>query len=821
MDEAGVSIPPGGASLAELNAQNALLTQQAAGSPVGNMLLATARAADAGMLRPGSAAYGFLDKAMGGDMAQFDPASWRIMMARSGVAPVDALSLAQQTGENQQFLMRNPKYRPLIQTLRANQPRFDHARQFAAIDQAYGRNPEVARGQKSEYLQGLGYRSLDHYNQLHGAAAQQIGNVMSQAENSARAEQNMASMGWKGPIARTVDEIKRGPTAPELGAAFLGGVHTTPGPLKTGAERAPTVAVDLDGTIAKPYKKFDPKKIEPPRPGAKDAMQKFKDKGYTVIINTVRGDKKLVKDYLKEHEIPYDHVNENPNQPDNASDKLIADVYIDDRGVDARPAWRRIVETVTGRLDRKKSAGMKKESARARQSIRGIPNREDFGDLNKLREGLADYVIQRHRAARAGEHFDYRLGTPETGLFSWATKPPRLPEPGEKRFLRQQPLHSHAYGKFQGTIGRGYGRGQVRREQMGKVLITKATPNKIEYTIATSGTPERFVLLKPEQWRGHEWLLINVTPTEMPTQEKVHFKTIDPEEVEPYIDQMQTGTSVQAKLDGASALIKLMRYGAEVLSYRQSKRTGRPIFHTERVFGTRPKLDVPKKYEGTVLKGELYAQRDHEVLPPQELGGLLNATIGHSLEKQRERGIDIKTLLYDIDQFGKQQIDPAQVPYAERRKLIEEVLPYLPEDKFQLSEGTTDPAQAKALWRDIGAGRHPLTHEGVVMHPPVGRPVKAKHLEESDVHITDIYPGTGKYRGTAAGGFGYALEPGGSRIGEVGTGLSDELRRQLYQDPEAFIGRIARIRSQEQHPSGAWRAPALIALHEDYPTKGV
>lgn len=176
-------------------------------------------------------------------------------------------------------------------------------------------------------------------------------------------------------------------------------------------------------------------------------------------------------------------------------------------------------------------------------------------------------------------------------------------------------------------------------------------------------------------------------------------------------------------------------------------------------------------------------------------------------------------MIYDIQQLGKRQIDPEKTTYAERRKMVEEVMPFLPADKFHISEEATNPEDAKALWRDVIEGRHPLTHEGIVIHPPTGRPLKAKQVEESDVHITDIFPGKHKYEGTAAGGFGYSLVPGGPRVGEVGTGLSDELRRQLYQDRDAFIGRVARIRSQEQHPSGAWRAPSLIALHEDYPSR--
>ena len=206
-------------------------------------------------------------------------------------------------------------------------------------------------------------------------------------------------------------------------------------------------------------------------------------------------------------------------------------------------------------------------------------------------------------------------------------------------------------------------------------------------------------------------------------------------------------------------------------------------------------------------------------MPPQELGGLLNATIEHSLAKQKETGVSIKNMLYDIQQRGKEQIDPDVTPYAERRKMIQEIMQHLPQDTFGLSEEATNPEDAQKLWESIIGKTHPLTHEGVVIHPPTGKPIKAKPMEESDVHITDVFPGAGRLQGTAAGGFGYSLEPGGNRVGEVGTGLTDELRRQLWTDRDDYVGRTARIRSQEQHPSGAWRAPSLIAMHEDYPLK--
>jgi hypothetical protein len=112
------------------------------------------------------------------------------------------------------------------------------------------------------------------------------------------------------------------------------------------------VAVDLDGTIAKQYDEFDPKEIPAPRAGAKKALEEFKERGWRVIINTVRGDDALTKKYLDSHDIPWDFVNENPDQPEGASDKLIADVYIDDRGVDARKAWPKVKNETIQRIEK-------------------------------------------------------------------------------------------------------------------------------------------------------------------------------------------------------------------------------------------------------------------------------------------------------------------------------------------------------------------------------------------------------------------------------------------------------------------------------------
>jgi ATP-dependent DNA ligase len=457
------------------------------------------------------------------------------------------------------------------------------------------------------------------------------------------------------------------------------------------------------------------------------------------------------------------------------------------------------------------------------ESAKGIPDRRYYGDLRDIKPGtLVEYILQRHLAERAGPHFDVRMGD-QKGLFSWATRKP-LPGPGGRTLLIQQPMHSYKYKDFEGTIPAGkYGAGRVQKQDEGQILVTDISPTAIHFTMAHKRYPERFVMVRPQNWKDKDWLLINKTPTQGLPYEKVRYKKIPAEDVDNYINQMKGGDTVEAKIDGASSLIKLLKDGVEVVSYRQSKETGRPIVYTEKMLGGLPKMNIPPELVGTVLKGEMYGVKEkedyqHGAIPPQELGGILNSSLAKAIKDQQSRKIQLKNMVYDIQQLGSKHVDWHKTPRLDRRKMIEQVLQHLPQDKFHISQAATTQDEARQLWGDIRGGKHPLTTEGVVAWPQSGPPLKSKIVEDSDVHITGTFPGEGRLSNAGIGGFTYALEPGGATVGRVGTGLSDELRRSAYAGgSDAYIGRVARIRSQNQLPSGAYRAPALIALHEDYP----
>lgn len=436
----------------------------------------------------------------------------------------------------------------------------------------------------------------------------------------------------------------------------------------------------------------------------------------------------------------------------------------------------------------------------------GIPDKSEFGDLNTLPEGTpVPMVLHKHQAHRAGEHYDLRFG--DKGLHSWALRYfPR--ERGKKNLAVQQPLHSQDYLDFEGEIPEGYGAGQVDIAEKGSVVITSKSPDKITFVTAHRKQPERFTLVKTQD---KKWILLNRTP-EVPSDviedttafQKVHLRVAKPEQLKSLIKD----AIVQAKIDGASNLFRLGRDGIEVASYRVGKK-GNPIVHTERFFdGKNPKFSIPKEYEGLILKGEVFGEKSASVIPASQLSGILNSTLENSLKQQRDNKIKLKAALFDIHGFkGTPQ---------ERIAILENVLKFLPKDKFILPTTARTPEEATTLYNDILTKRNPLTDEGVVVYPNDGSvPIKIKNYNEEDVFITGFQNGYGRLK-DSVGGFYFATEKDGKPIGVIGSGLDDDLRKLMRLDPDEFIGRRARIKFMKKLPSGKYFQPTFISLHEDY-----
>lgn len=195
---------------------------------------------------------------------------------------------------------------------------------------------------------------------------------------------------------------------------------------------------------------------------------------------------------------------------------------------------------------------------------------------------------------------------------------------------------------------------------------------------------------------------------------------------------------------------------------------------------------------------------------------MLNSTIAKAVEAQQGDGLEVRHALFDITRHGRR--DVSKLPYSERYALLKQLEPGLPKS-MEVVEAATEPEEQRQLWEQIKSGEHPLTTEGIVAHPaaggvPIKVPIKVPIAHESDVIIKSVYPEVGA-RENRAGGFQYALaDDPDTVVGSVGGGFSDADKRDMLENPDAWVGRTARIVSKGQFNSGAFRAPTFVTRHE-------
>lgn len=419
-------------------------------------------------------------------------------------------------------------------------------------------------------------------------------------------------------------------------------------------------------------------------------------------------------------------------------------------------------------------------------------------------------AIQKHKAERAGTHYDLRIVDDKSGkAYSWATR--YLPtNPGDKVLAKLQPLHTAEYSTWAGTIAKGYGAGNVQLFSNDKIEVLKADPEHVVFNVYKStGDTERYALIHTG---GDDWLFHNVTATRdtrpyIPT-EKPSYKSIDINK----IDITNPNQILAPKVDGSLNVFLLKKDSPiETYSYRPSKKgASKLINHTYRT--PLYKITTPKAFKGnTVLLGEVFAKnREGRALPSTDTSARLLSNVWRSRELQKDAPLD--NMVFNILRY--QGRDVSQKPYREKLEMLKHITSAIPQ--LKMPELASHPETKKKLIDDIMAKRHPLSEEGVVVYNlDQPTPMKAKLQEDYDVYIRGVYPGENKYEGVAAGGFEYSFKPKGPIVGRVGTGLSDEMRKKLWEKPEEYVGLPARIFAQQQLPSGALRMPVFKDLRPD------
>jgi ATP-dependent DNA ligase len=94
-----------------------------------------------------------------------------------------------------------------------------------------------------------------------------------------------------------------------------------------------------------------------------------------------------------------------------------------------------------------------------------------------------------------------------------------------------------------------------------------------------------------------------------------------------------------------------------------------------------------------------------------------------------------------------------------------------------------------------------------------GAPIKIKFRDHRQVYFHTAYQGSGSLNGTL-GSFSYSLTPSGPEVGTVGTGFDDAEREWIWKSRNTLKGRKVVIKSDEQFPSGAYRAPSYDHFHD-------
>jgi len=428
----------------------------------------------------------------------------------------------------------------------------------------------------------------------------------------------------------------------------------------------------------------------------------------------------------------------------------------------------------------------------------GIPDRKDTGDLASLPLGVPlTFVEQLHKARRAGTHVDYRMGTPG-GMFSWAL-PKGLPtEPGQKHLAITQPLHAWSYNDFEGTIGKGYGKGTVEQLAKGDVIILARSPNSLKFTRGDVRNAPIYNMIRTKGGNWVTFIQAEDAPPVIQLYSKERFKSVPISEV---ASIMEAGRLHAApKMDGAAALATIKANGVEVYGVRRDK-DGNLIRYTDYIDNLRG-APTPPELRGRSFRGEVFAERGGVALPPQAISGILNSTLSNAIRRKRLDNIRVRLAALALLDEGGERYDPA---------LTRDLVKQLGHPSIISLPTYTTPVQAEAAIARMRAGTHPLTREGVVVYGQDGRPVKAKLVDEADVVIHDIIPST---RPGMAGGFSYTLPGGKFPVGRVGAGMDQATLRDMLANPSAYRGRTARVTSYGQFSGGAHRSPSLIALHE-------
>lgn len=147
----------------------------------------------------------------------------------------------------------------------------------------------------------------------------------------------------------------------------------------------------------------------------------------------------------------------------------------------------------------------------------GIPRDKRIQDIPEINKpAVWRFVVQKHPAERAGDHYDVRLVDEASGhAHSWVTRK-GIPKPGEKVKLFQQPTHTAEYGDYEGLLLKGYGKTRdgevVSRVVDTSAEVVRSDKNLVRFNLR-EGDVSREMLMVRDRKSPKSWYFINLTKT--------------------------------------------------------------------------------------------------------------------------------------------------------------------------------------------------------------------------------------------------------------------------------------------------------------------
>lgn len=395
------------------------------------------------------------------------------------------------------------------------------------------------------------------------------------------------------------------------------------------------------------------------------------------------------------------------------------------------------------------------------------------------------YVIQRHHAHRAGEHFDLRFMIKGRGV-SFAIPKHRMPNQGENLLAVLQPDHIEEYFDFEGTIPDGQkGAGLVEIFAAGEADILSCNEGKLVFELPDGPVAGRYVVIATGGGPRGDHCILRSFPPVVEQAVKPHVRLFgkrSEDYLERTVETYENGDVLEEKVDGACAGWQVDKDGrVELTGPRLSKKTGEVIRYTHKL----PKLRADFASAGLERQsgeGELWHKRG-----PNFVAAVLNSSPTRARFLQRKHG-PLRIKLYNIHEekpYAERYADMQQAARAAGAtvSVVKQVVPRSPAV-----------AAAFAQW----CRSDPRTpRDGIVAKSPRDVEVnwrKVKPSDTVDVPITGFEEGRGKYTDSLGA---LRVLRGGREI-NLGTGFTDYQRAWIWRNRQELQGELVKAQFHER-----------------------